>query len=509
MTLIAHRSGKPAMSTHFSVTDPLACVSEATRTFLRREHQLFINGRWVAAESGARRDVIDPATGQKISNVADVQKAALAAREAFDNGPWRRMSPNERMKIIWRIGELIDKYAVELAEMDVLDEGSPYAVVKNFYVSLSADHFRYFAGWANKLDGSTLPVNMPGDWLTYTLREPVGVVGQILPWNVPLLMAAWKLSPALAAGCTVIIKPAEDTPLSALRLAEICAEAGLPDGVLNIITGDGKAGAALVDNPLVDKIGFTGSTATGKAIVRAAAGNLKRVSLELGGKSPVFVFPDADLERVIPGVAEAVFLNSGQACTAGSRLYIHEDVYDQVIQGVAAYAENLKMGHGLDPSTNLGPLISERQYSRVNRLLQTGLSEGASLVTGGTAPDRGYFVKPTLLVDVTPEMTVYKEEIFGPVISAMKLTSRNIEALAREANNTEYGLGASIWTRDLTTAHRLASQIRAGIIWINTHNQSDANLPWGGFKQSGWGREMGKPAVELYTEVKSVAAFLG
>jgi phenylacetaldehyde dehydrogenase len=502
------------MSSQFSLANPLASVSETTREFLARPHQLFINGNWSPADSGARRDVVDPATGQVISNVADagssdVHRAVLAARAAFDNGPWRRMSPNERMKIIWRIGDLIDKYAVELAEMDVLDEGSPYAVVKNFYVSLSADHFRYFAGWANKLDGSTIPVNMPGDWLAYTLREPVGVVGQILPWNVPLLMAAWKLSPALAAGCTVVIKPAEDTPLSALRLAEICAEAGLPEGVLNIVTGDGAAGAALVDHPLVDKIGFTGSTATGKAIVRAAAGNLKRVSLELGGKSPVFVFPDADLERVIPGVADAVFLNSGQACTAGSRLYIHEDVYDEVIQGVTAYSQSLKLGHGLDPSTQLGPLISERQFSRVTRLLQTGLDQGASLVTGGPAAGAGFFVKPTLLVDVTPEMSVYQEEIFGPVISAMKLTTRHIETLAREANNSAYGLGASIWTKDIATAHRLAAQIRAGIVWINTHNQSDANLPWGGYKQSGWGREMGKPAVDLYTEIKSVAAYLG
>jgi phenylacetaldehyde dehydrogenase len=501
------------MTVAFSIDNPLASVSEATRSFLTRKHQHFIGGDWADGVSGERRDVVDPATGKVISTMAnggaqEIDLAVKAAREAFENGPWRKMSPNERSKILWKIGELIDKYSVELAELDVLDEGSPYGVVKNFYVSLSADHFRYFAGWANKIEGTTVPVNMGGEWHAYTVREPVGVVGQILPWNVPILMMAWKLSPALAAGCTVVVKPAEDTPLSALRLAEICREAGLPDGVLNIVTGDGKAGAALVDHPDVDKIGFTGSTATGKAIVRAAAGNLKRVSLELGGKSPVFVFPDADLERVIPGVAESVFLNSGQACTAGSRLYIHEDVYDKVVQGVAAYAEGLKLGHGLDASTNLGPLISERQYNRVNGLLQKGLDEGASLVTGGPSGRDGFFVKPTLLTNITPNMAVYNEEIFGPVISAMKISSENIDALAKEANNTTYGLAASIWTKDLTIAHRLASRIRAGIVWINNHNQSDANLPWGGFKQSGWGREMGKPAIELYTEVKSVAMYL-
>lgn len=294
------------------------------------------------------------------------------------------------------------------------------------------------------------------------------------------------------------------------RLAEICAEAGLPDGVVNIVTGDGAAGAALVEHPDVDKIGFTGSTATGKAIVRAAAGNLKRVSLELGGKSPVFIFPDADLDSAIPGAAEAVMLNSGQACTAGSRVYIHEDIYDRVIEGIAAYAEGLKLGHGLAEGTNLGPIISQKQFARVTGLLDSGRAEGASFVTGGDQTGLpGFFLRPTLLAGVTPEMTVYREEIFGPVISAMKMTSANVDALAREANNTTYGLAASIWTRDLQVAHKLAARIRAGIIWINNHNQSDANLPWGGFKQSGWGREMGKPAVDLYTEVKSVGVYLG
>lgn len=502
------------MNKPFSIENPLDSVSAETRKFLGESHQLFIGGQRCEAVDGGRREVVDPATGRVISNVAeanekDVNLAVKAARTAFDDGRWSRLKPNERMKILWRVAELIDQHSVQLAELDVLDEGSPYGVVKNFYISLAADHFRYFAGWANKVDGTTMPVNMDGEWHVYTTREPVGVVAQILPWNVPFLMMAWKLAPALAAGCTVIVKPAEDTPLSAMLFADICREAGIPDGVVNILTGDGRVGAALVDHYDVDKIGFTGSTATGQAIVRAAAGNLKRVSLELGGKSPVFVFPDADLDTAIQGVAEAVFLNSGQACTAGSRLYIHEDIYDKVIDGVAAYSESLNLGHGLNPATNLGPIISKKQFGRVNGLLEAGLSEGANMVVGGDAGLEGYFVKPTLLRDVTPEMTVYKEEIFGPVISAMKMTTDNIDVLAREANNTQYGLSASIWTKDLSRAHRFASRIKAGIVWINTHNQSDANMPWGGYKQSGWGREMGKPAMDMYTEIKSVAAFLG
>lgn len=502
------------MTKMFSIDDPLAGVSDATKAFLAREHGLFIDGGWVAGSSGERRAVIDPATGRPHASVvegdaADVDRAVASAREAFESGPWRKMKPKERAAIIYRIGELIDKYGDELAELDVLDEGSPWGVVRNFYVALSADHFRYFSGWATKLDGSTMPVNMGGEWLAYSEREPVGVVGQILPWNVPMLMAAWKAAPALAAGCTLVIKPAEDTPLSALRFAEICKEAGLPDGVLNVVTGAGAVGAALAEHHDVDKVSFTGSTATGKAIVRSAIGNLKRVSLELGGKSPVFVFPDADLDAAIPGVAEAVFLNSGQACTAGSRLYVHEDIFDRVMDGVAGYAEGLKLGHGFDPATNLGPLINEKQFSRVQRLVSEGVTEGASVVTGGRPGSSGYFFQPTLLAGVKPGDTLYREEIFGPVISAMKITDDNITALAREANNTEYGLGASVWTRDLQRAHKLARRIRAGIVWVNNHNQSDANFPWGGYKQSGWGREMGKDAMELYTETKSVAVYLG
>ncbi|HEX7867756.1 MAG TPA: aldehyde dehydrogenase family protein [Variovorax sp.] len=502
------------MSSSFDQRNPYAGVLDSTKQFLQRKHRLFIDGQWVDAASGATRAVIDPATGRQVTTAAeggaqDIDLAVRAARKAFEEGAWKGMSTNERGRIVWKIGELIDAHAQEIAELEVINEGAPFAIAKDFWVQLASDHFRYYAGWPNKLTGETLPVNMPGEWHAYTVREPIGVVGQIVPWNVPFLMAAWKLAPALAAGCTIVLKPAEDTPLTALRLVELCREAGVPDGVINVVTGAGETGAALVAHPDVDKIAFTGSTAVGKAIVRSAADNLKRVTLELGGKSPVFVFPDADLSSVIPGVAQAVLLNAGQACTAGSRLYIHEDVYDRVVQGVAEYASSLKLGHGLDPASQIGPLISERQFGRVNSLLKTGIDEGARLVMGGKQHgDQGFFMQPTLLTDVRPDMTVYRDEIFGPVISAMKITNQNLDELAKEANNTVYGLSASVWTSDVKRAHSLASRIRTGIVWVNSHHMIDAAFPFGGAKQSGWGREMGLPGIEAYTELKSVAVSL-
>jgi phenylacetaldehyde dehydrogenase len=488
-------------------------LRESTKLFLARNHRLFIDGQWTDAANGVRRDVIDPATGSAISTMSngdgvDIELAVKAAREAFDHGPWRTLPLGERASLLWKIGCLIDENAEELAELEVLNAGTTWNLARNF-VRLAAEHFRYYSGWATKIVGNSIPVTISGEWHAYTVREPVGVVGQVIPWNAPLLLAAWKLAPALAAGCTVVLKPAEDTPLTAIRLAELCNEAGLPHGVVNVVTGDGKAGAALVEHPDVDKVSFTGSTDTGKAIVRAAAGNLKRVSLELGGKSPVFVFPDANLEHAIPGVADAVLGNSGQSCTAGSRLYVHESIYDRVIDGVVEYASSLKLGHGLDPATDLGPLISQRQKSRVTKILQAGIDEGAKIRCGGGQHEGpGFFFRPTVLTNVAPGMTVYREEIFGPVISAMRMTGDNLDALVREGNNTTYGLAASIWTSDLRVAHKLASRIRAGMIWVNAHNRVDAAIPFGGYKQSGWGRELGLQGIEAYTELKSVGMLL-
>jgi phenylacetaldehyde dehydrogenase len=361
------------------------------------------------------------------------------------------------------------------------------------------------------LTGETIPVSSPGNWHAYTLREPVGVVGQIIPWNFPLLMAAWKLAPALAAGCTIVLKPAEQTPLSALRFGELVAEAGIPDGVVNIVTGFGEtAGAALSEHPDVDKIAFTGSTEVGKLIVKAAVGNLKRVSLELGGKSPAIVFPDADLDHAIAGTANAIFYNQGQTCTAGSRLFAHKSIYDRVVAGVAAEADKLNVGHGLDPSVNLGPLVSKAQQERVLGFLQSGRSEGAEVVTGGKVlGNQGYFVAPTVLAQTNRTMRVVREEIFGPVVCVQSFDDDDLDAVAKVANDTEYGLLASVWTKNLKVAHMMARKIKAGMVVINAHNYGDPAWPFGGYKQSGWGREMGKEVMDHYTETKSVAALLG
>ncbi|MET1028531.1 MAG: aldehyde dehydrogenase family protein, partial [Dongiaceae bacterium] len=366
-------------------------------------------------------------------------------------------------------------------------------------------------GWATKMTGTSIPWSVPNEFLSYTVREPVGVVGQIIPWNFPLLMAAWKLAPALAAGCTVVLKAAEQTPLTALRLGELIQEAGFPAGVVNILAGYGEtAGAALAEHDLVDKVAFTGSTEVGKLIVKAAAGNLKKVSLELGGKSPAIVFPDADLEAAIPGTASAIFFNHGQCCCAGSRLYVHEKVYDQVVEGVAAEAKKIKIGAGLDPATQMGPLVSEEQFDRVTGYIKAGLSEGAQAVTGGkkAGDNGGYFVEPTVLTKTTPDMKVVREEIFGPVVCAQSFNDSDLETIARVANDTSFGLAASVWTKDISKAHKLAHLIRSGTVWINCHNVFDASLPFGGYKQSGWGREMGAEVLNNYTEVKAVTTRL-
>ncbi len=492
-----------------------ARASATTSRFVTREHRMLIDGRLVPAASGKAFPVYNPATGEVMAQVPeaeaeDVDRAVRAARLAFDAGPWTRMTPSERGRIIWKLGDLIEQNLEEIAEIESLDNGKPLSVARVADLPLAVDMFRYMAGWATKINGSTLSLSSGRDFHSYTLREPIGVVGQIIPWNFPLLMAAWKLAPALAAGCTIVLKLAEQTPMSMLRVAELVQEAGFPEGVINILTGYGEgAGAPLAEHPLVDKIAFTGSTEVGKLIVKAATDNLKKVTLELGGKSPAIVFPDADLERAIPGAASAIFFNHGQCCCAGSRLFIHEKIYDQVLQGVSDIAGKIKVGPGLDPSTDMGPLVSDEQFRRVTGYIHAGIEEGAEVAVGGKSPSRqGYFVEPTVLTKTRPEMKVVQEEIFGPVVCAQRFSDADLDRIAAEANDSIYGLAASVWTRDLSIAHKMARRIRSGSVWINCHNVFDANLPFGGYKQSGWGREMGQEVLHNYLETKAVTAAL-
>ena len=482
-------------------------MQDAVSQFLATPRKLLIDGRWVAASSGKTFDSIDPATGEVLARVAegdkaDIDAAVKAARRAFESGPWAKMSASERGRIMWKIADLLEQHTEEFAELETLDNGKPISVSRVADVPLAVDLFRYMAGWATKIEGSTIPIS--GPLFAYTRREPIGVVGQIIPWNFPLLMAAWKLGPALATGCTVILKPAEQTPLSALRLGELAMEAGLPPGVLNIVTGFGEtAGAALAAHPDVDKIAFTGSTEVGKLIVHAAAGNLKKVTLELGGKSPNIVFDDADVNKATAGAANAIFFNHGQCCCAGSRLFIEDKIFDKVVEGVSESAKKIRVGPGMNTDTQMGPLVSEEQFRRVCGYMEAGLSEGAKAVVGGKkVGNRGYFVEPTVLVNTNPKMKVVQEEIFGPVVTAMPFKS--VDEIAAEANNTSYGLAAGIWTKDIGKAHSLANKLKAGTVWINCYNVFDAAMPFGGYKQSGWGREMGKEALELYTETKAV-----
>jgi acyl-CoA reductase-like NAD-dependent aldehyde dehydrogenase len=491
-------------------------VDPRIERFLSAKRNLLIDGKWVAAKSGKTFPVYDPSTGAVMAQVAesdaaDVDEAVKAARKAFEQGPWPRMSPSERGRILWKLADLIEKRTEEFATLESLDNGKPLAVARVADVPLTIDMFRYMAGWATKITGTTIPISFPGEYLSFTLREPVGVVGQIIPWNFPLLMAAWKIAPALATGCTLILKVAEQTPLSGLLLGELCQEAGLPDGVVNVLAGYGEtAGAALAAHPDVDKVAFTGSTEVGKLIVQAAAGNLKKVTLELGGKSPVVVLDDADVEQVIPGAANAIFFNHGQCCCAGSRLMIHQKVFDKVVAGVADLAKTIKLGPGLNPETQMGPLVSEEQFKRVTSYIASGIEEGAEVVSGGMkgSDNGGYFVQPTVLTNTKPDMKVVREEIFGPVVCAQPITDSDLDDIARNANSTTYGLAASVWTRDISKANKLAKRIRAGTVWINCHNVFDASLPFGGYKESGWGREMGEFVLNNYTEIKAVTTAL-
>jgi len=474
------------------------------------DRPLYINGEWQAARSGKTFEVFNPATGEVIARVAegdaaDVDLAVAGARKAFTK--WAALPPAARSRILWRVGELIDEHAHELAALESLDNGKPMALALAVDVALAAQTFRYYAGWCDKLEGATTQTNLPA-MHAYSLREPIGVCAQIVPWNFPLLMASWKVAPCLATGNTSILKPAEETPLTALRLAELMAEAGVPAGVFNVIPGYGHtAGAALSAHLEVDKVAFTGSTEVGKIIVKAAAGNLKKVSLELGGKSPNIVLSDADVDAAIAGSANAIFFNSGQVCVAGSRLYADRKVFDRVVEGVSQVAKNIKVAPGNDPQAQMGPLVSSTQFERVTGYIEAGRAEGGRVVTGGgRLGDRGYFVEPTVLLDVNEGMKVVREEIFGPVLVAQPFD--DIEQVAQVANNTPYGLAASLWTRDLSKAHRMAAMLKAGTVWINTHGVLDPSMPFGGYKQSGWGREYGKESIELYTQMKSVFAQL-
>jgi len=492
-------------------------VSAKTAEFLAKPKRMLIDGQWVDNREGNTFPVLNPATAEEITRVAegdhlDIDAAVAAARKAFDEGPWPRMTPVERAKIMFKLADLMEENAATLAELECLDNGKPLAVAAAADVPLAYENIRYYAGWVTKLNGSTIDISVPympnAEFHAYTRREPIGVAGQIIPWNFPLLMAAWKLGPALAAGCCVVLKPAEQTPLSALLLGELIQEAGFPPGVVNIVTGYGEAaGAPLAAHPQVDKIAFTGSTEVGKMIVQAAAGNLKKVTLELGGKSPNIVFQDADMNAAVAGSAAAIFFNQGQVCSAGSRLFVQKGIFDRVVQGVSDAASKIKVGPGMNKDTEMGPLVSEEQFKRVTGYLEKGKAEGAEAVVGGNRKgDRGYFVEPTVLVNTNPNMSVVREEIFGPVVTAMPFD--DIDEIAKEANDTNYGLAAGIWTNDLSKAHKLAARLRAGSIWINCYNVFDASLPFGGYKESGWGREMGAEALSLYLETKAVTVNL-
>ncbi|RZF66015.1 aldehyde dehydrogenase family protein [Sphingomonas populi] len=491
-------------------------ISDVTRAFLAQPHRLLIGGQWV--EGGAGTLVTrDPATGLVLAEVqmggaAEIDRAVAAARRAFE-GPWRRMAAAERIALMQRLARILHDNARLLAELDVIDNGMPLFIAE-LTVANNVEMIDYYAGAILRIEGTTMApprhIAAAGEALTYTLREPVGVAGQIVPWNVPLSTAILKLAPALAAGCTVVMKPSEETPLSALALGQMILDAGFPDGVVNIVNGLGAdAGAALAEHPGVDKISFTGSTATGRRIVQAALGNLKKVSLELGGKSPVVVMPDADLEIAISGVAMATFFLQGQNCMAGTRIFVHQDIHDAFVEGLVAFAAGMTLGHGLAPGTMLGPMISDAHTAKVMGHIEGATAAGAVLVAGGRKLDRpGNFIEPTIFTATTPDMAVVREEIFGPVMAVRSFVGTDLDAIAALANDTPYGLSGSVWTRDLSTAHRLVSRIRAGQVSINCHGAVGTNVPFGGFGQSGWGREFGQEGLDAYLETKAVTARL-
>ena len=497
------------------IDDQRSKLSEAAREFVSGPLGMLVDGAWVESETGRTITVSDPATGLPITTVpagsaGDVDRAVAAARRAFE-GSWANVRPVERERMLLKLADMLEARADEFAELETLDNGKILMMARHGDLSLAVDSLRYMAGWATKIEGTTISPSfayVPDmQFTSYTLREPVGVVGQIIPWNFPLVMAVWKIAPALAAGCTVVLKPAEDTPLTALRLGQLICEAGFPEGVVNIVTGDAEPGQALVDHPDVDKIAFTGSTEVGKIIQQRAAGTMKRLSLELGGKSPVVILKDADINMAVQGAAQAVFFNHGQVCTAGSRLFVERPIYDAVIDGLAQVADGFKVGSGFDPEVQMGPLVSQEQRARVQGYLDKGISEGGRLVAGGTAMDGpGYFLRPAVFADVKPEMTIYREEIFGPVLASTPFD--DLDEVTAMANDSSYGLGASIWTNNLQYANRFIRKLKAGNVWVNAHNLLDPSVPFGGYKMSGYGRELGHAVQDLYTESKSVTMAL-
>ena len=496
-----------------AVVEGLAQTARA-QEFLSATRKMLINGEWVDAASGKTFATYNPATGEELAQVAegaeeDINRAVAAARKAFDSGPWKDTPPNVRGKLLWRLSELLQENLDTFAELETLDNGKALSISKAVDIPASIENFQYMAGWATKIDGRTMTLSVPGTY-AFTRKEAVGVCGQIIPWNFPMLMAAWKLAPALAAGCTVVLKPAEQTPLTALLLGELIMEAGFPPGVVNIVPGFGEtAGARLAAHPQVDKVAFTGSTEVGKLILKASAmSNLKKVTLELGGKSPNVIFADADLKGAVGGAATGIFFNQGQVCCAGSRLFIEKKAFDNVVGGLTDVANNMKVAPGMDASCEMGPLVSDEQLNRVTKLVEQGKKEGASAVCGGDpVGGAGYFYKPTILVNTKPDMCVIRDEIFGPVVTAIPFEDPN--EIVAHANDTEYGLAAGIWTNDVAKAHKTAAAIKAGTVWVNCYNVFDPHMPFGGYKQSGIGREMGPEALENYLQTKSVCIATG